>query len=68
MALIVPLVTPRMFTSMTFKWALTLWALLSLVMAPIPWVGKFLHSIAQSRGFQRFYPGPFLLRSNDPLS
>jgi hypothetical protein len=40
MALIFPLVTPHMFASMTYKWALTLWAMLAVVFAPIPWVGK----------------------------
>ncbi|KAG2133289.1 major facilitator superfamily domain-containing protein [Suillus clintonianus] len=38
MALIFPLFTQQMFAGMTYKWGLTLWALLSVLMAPIPWV------------------------------
>jgi hypothetical protein len=40
MALMFPLFTQQMFAGMTYKWGLTLWALISLVMAPTPWVGK----------------------------
>jgi hypothetical protein len=40
MALIFPLFTQQMFAGMTYQWGLTLWALLSVAMAPIPWVCK----------------------------
>ncbi|OJA10286.1 hypothetical protein AZE42_05006 [Rhizopogon vesiculosus] len=49
MALIFPLITQQMFATMTYKWALTLWALLSAVMAPIPWVLFFFGSGIRSR-------------------
>ncbi|OAX38745.1 MFS general substrate transporter, partial [Rhizopogon vinicolor AM-OR11-026] len=49
MALIFPLITQQMFAAMTYKWALTLWALLSAVMAPIPWVLFFFGSGIRSR-------------------
>jgi len=40
MAMVFPLITQQMFAGMTYKWALTLWALVSAVMAPTPWVGN----------------------------
>ncbi|KAJ8579897.1 MFS general substrate transporter [Rhizopogon salebrosus TDB-379] len=49
MALTFPLVTPHMFASMTYQWALTLWALLAVVLAPIPWVLFFFGSKIRSR-------------------
>lgn len=69
MAMTFPLITQQMFAGMTYKWALTLWALLSAAMAPTPWVGNFA-LIARSRGFERsdFDSGPFLLWLEDPLS
>ncbi|KAG1848315.1 major facilitator superfamily domain-containing protein [Suillus subalutaceus] len=44
MALIFPLFTQQMFAGMTYKWGLTLWALISVAMAPIPWVIFFFGS------------------------
>ncbi|KAN0085682.1 Major facilitator superfamily domain containing protein [Tylopilus felleus] len=38
MALAFPLFTHKMFATMTYKWALTLFAILALVMAPTPFV------------------------------
>ncbi|OAX39680.1 MFS general substrate transporter [Rhizopogon vinicolor AM-OR11-026] len=38
LALVFPLFTQQMFAGMTYKWGLTLWALISAVMAPIPWI------------------------------
>ncbi|OAX39681.1 MFS general substrate transporter [Rhizopogon vinicolor AM-OR11-026] len=38
MALIFPLFSQQMFAGMTYKWGLTLWASLSAVMGPIPWI------------------------------
>lgn len=49
MALMFPLFTPQMFAGMTYKWGLTLWALISVVMAPIPWVLFFYGSKIRSR-------------------
>ncbi|KAG1734007.1 major facilitator superfamily domain-containing protein [Suillus lakei] len=49
MGLMFPLFTQQMFAGMTYKWGLTLWALLSLVMAPIPWVLFFYGSKIRSR-------------------
>ncbi|KAG1730303.1 MFS general substrate transporter, partial [Suillus lakei] len=48
MALVFPLFTQQMFAGMTYKWGLTLWALLSVVMAPTPWVFLFLGSKIRS--------------------
>ncbi|KAG1878434.1 MFS general substrate transporter [Suillus tomentosus] len=48
MGMVFPLFTQQMFTGMTYKWGLTLWALLSLVMAPIPWVLVFFGSKIRS--------------------
>ncbi|KAG2748702.1 MFS general substrate transporter [Suillus brevipes Sb2] len=48
MALIFPLFTQQMFAGMTYKWGLTLWALLSVAMAPIPWVLFFFGSRIRS--------------------
>ncbi|KAJ8593513.1 MFS general substrate transporter, partial [Rhizopogon salebrosus TDB-379] len=48
MAMIFPLITQQMFASMTYKWGLTLWALLSAVMAPTPWVLFFFGSKIRS--------------------
>ncbi|KAG1807052.1 MFS general substrate transporter [Suillus subaureus] len=48
MALIFPLFTQQMFTGMTYKWGLTLWALISVAMAPIPWVLLFFGSKIRS--------------------
>ncbi|KAG0692285.1 hypothetical protein DFH29DRAFT_839931 [Suillus ampliporus] len=48
MALIFPLFTPQMFTVMTYKWGLTLMALLSVVLAPTPWVLFFFGSKIRS--------------------
>lgn len=45
MALIFPLFTQQMFAGMTYEWGLTLWALLSVAMAPIPWVCKFAYIV-----------------------
>ncbi|KAG2039237.1 MFS general substrate transporter [Suillus americanus] len=45
MALIFPLFTQQMFAGMTYKWGLTLWALLSVAMAPTPWVCKFAYIV-----------------------
>lgn len=44
MGMAFPLFTQQMFAGMTYKWGLTLWALLSLVMAPLPWVCKFAYT------------------------
>ncbi|KAG2340276.1 MFS general substrate transporter [Suillus weaverae] len=49
MALVFPLFTQQMFAGMTYKWGLTLWALLSVVMAPTPWVLFFYGSKIRSR-------------------
>ncbi|KAG1807051.1 major facilitator superfamily domain-containing protein [Suillus subaureus] len=49
MALMFPLFTQQMFAGMTYKWGLTLWALLSVVMAPIPWIFFFHGSKIRSR-------------------
>ncbi|KAG1767680.1 MFS general substrate transporter [Suillus occidentalis] len=49
MALMFPLFTQQMFAGMTYKWGLTLWALISLVMAPTPWVLFFYGSKIRSR-------------------
>ncbi|KAG1734008.1 MFS general substrate transporter, partial [Suillus lakei] len=49
MALMFPLFTQQMFAGMTYKWGLTLWALLSVVMAPTPWVLFFYGSKIRSR-------------------
>lgn len=38
MALLFPLVTQPMFDTLTYKWALTLWGFLALMMAPTPFV------------------------------
>ena len=38
MALVFPLFTQKMFAALTYKWALTLFAVLALVMAPTPFV------------------------------
>lgn len=38
MALVFPLFTQQMFAALTYKWALTLFAILALVMAPTPFV------------------------------
>jgi len=38
MALIFPLFAQKMFATLTYKWALTLFAILALVMAPTPFV------------------------------
>jgi hypothetical protein len=64
---IFPLFSQQMFAGMTYKWGLTLWASLSAVMGPIPWVGNFA-LIVKSQGFQHFDPDPLLLWSKDPLS
>ncbi|KAG2058308.1 MFS general substrate transporter [Suillus hirtellus] len=48
MGMVFPLFTQQMFAGMTYKWGLTLWALLSLVMAPIPWVLVFFGSKIRS--------------------
>ncbi|KAG1767681.1 MFS general substrate transporter, partial [Suillus occidentalis] len=48
MALIFPLFTQQMFAGMTYEWGLTLWALLSVAMAPIPWVLFFFGSKIRS--------------------
>lgn len=40
MGLMFPLFTQQMFASMTYKWGLTLMALLCVLMAPTPWVSK----------------------------
>ncbi|KAG2140822.1 MFS general substrate transporter [Suillus cothurnatus] len=48
-ALMFPLFTQQMFAGMTYKWGLTLWALLAMVMAPIPWVLFFYGSKIRSR-------------------
>ncbi|KAG1779255.1 MFS general substrate transporter, partial [Suillus placidus] len=49
MALMFPLFTQQMFAGMTYKWGLTLWALLSVVMAPTPWVLFFYGSKIRTR-------------------
>ncbi|KAG2140816.1 MFS general substrate transporter [Suillus cothurnatus] len=49
MALMFSLFTQKMFAGMTYKWALTLWALLAMVMAPIPWILFFYGSKIRSR-------------------
>ncbi|KAG2133290.1 MFS general substrate transporter [Suillus clintonianus] len=49
MGLVVPLFTQQMFAGMTYKWGLTLWALLSVVMAPTPWVLFFYGSKIRAR-------------------
>ncbi|KAG1863137.1 MFS general substrate transporter, partial [Suillus subluteus] len=49
MALSFPLFTQQMFAGMTYKWGLTLWALLSVVMAPTPWVLFFYGSKIRPR-------------------
>ncbi|KAG2039260.1 major facilitator superfamily domain-containing protein, partial [Suillus americanus] len=49
MALMFPLFTQQMFAGMTYKWGLTLWALLSVVMVPIPWVLFFYGPKIRSR-------------------
>ncbi|OJA17621.1 hypothetical protein AZE42_10118 [Rhizopogon vesiculosus] len=41
-ALIFPLFSQQMFAGMTYKWGLTLWASLSAVMGPIPWILFFI--------------------------
>jgi hypothetical protein len=48
MALIFPLFTQQMFAGMTYQWGLSLWALLAVVMAPIPWVLLFFGSKIRS--------------------
>ncbi|KAG2140823.1 major facilitator superfamily domain-containing protein [Suillus cothurnatus] len=48
MALIFPLFTQQMFAGMTYQWGLSLWALLAVVMAPIPWVLFFFGSKIRS--------------------
>ncbi|KAG1731631.1 major facilitator superfamily domain-containing protein, partial [Suillus paluster] len=48
MALIFPLFTQQMFASMTYKWGLTLLALLAVVLAPTPWVLFFFGSTIRS--------------------
>ncbi|KAG2068582.1 MFS general substrate transporter, partial [Suillus decipiens] len=47
-ALMFPLFTQQMFAGMTYKWGLTLWALISAVMAPTPWVLLFFGSKIRS--------------------
>jgi hypothetical protein len=49
MALMFPLFTQQMFAGMTYKWGLTLWALLSVAMASTPWVLFFHGSKIRSR-------------------
>ncbi|KAG2140197.1 MFS general substrate transporter [Suillus clintonianus] len=49
MALVFPLFTQQMFAGMTYKWGLSLWALLCMVMAPIPWVLLFFGPKIRSR-------------------
>ncbi|KAG2159177.1 major facilitator superfamily domain-containing protein [Suillus bovinus] len=48
MALVFPLFTQQMFAGMTYKWGLTLWAFLSVLMAPTPWVLLFFGSKIRS--------------------
>lgn len=48
MALVFPLFTQQMLAGMTYKWGLTLWALISVVMAPTPWVLFFFGSKIRS--------------------
>ncbi|KAG1794977.1 MFS general substrate transporter [Suillus variegatus] len=48
MALMFPLFTQQMFASMTYKWGLTLMALLCVLMAPTPWVLFFCGSKIRS--------------------
>ncbi|KAI9567983.1 hypothetical protein HD554DRAFT_2039102 [Boletus coccyginus] len=38
MALVFPLISQQMFATLTYKWALTLFAIIALVMAPTPFV------------------------------
>ncbi|KAG2120539.1 MFS general substrate transporter [Suillus discolor] len=49
MGLMFPLFTQQMFASMTYKWGLTLMALLCVLMAPTPWVLFFYGSKIRSR-------------------
>ncbi|KAG2058309.1 MFS general substrate transporter, partial [Suillus hirtellus] len=48
MGLMFPLFTQQMFASMTYKWGLTLMALLCVLMAPTPWVLFFCGSKIRS--------------------
>ncbi|KAG6379526.1 major facilitator superfamily domain-containing protein [Boletus reticuloceps] len=49
MALVFPLFTQQMFVTLTYKWALTLFAILALVMAPTPFVLFFYGSRIRAR-------------------
>ncbi|KAF9226215.1 MFS general substrate transporter [Gyrodon lividus] len=49
MALVFPLFTSQMFATLTYKWGLTLFALLAVVMAPTPFVLFFYGSKIRAR-------------------
>ncbi|KAJ8581146.1 MFS general substrate transporter [Rhizopogon salebrosus TDB-379] len=49
MAMILPLAISRMVATMTFRWAITTWATLAVVLAPVPWVLYFFGPKIRSR-------------------
>ncbi|KAH0834693.1 major facilitator superfamily domain-containing protein [Lanmaoa asiatica] len=49
MAFVFPLCTQQMFATLTYKWALTLFAILALIMAPTPFVLFFYGSKIRAR-------------------